>query len=264
MIGYQRSLLIGAVVMSAGLFLIVVPNDQVFKIGLATIIAGNGLFKPNVSTMVGQLYPLNDPRRDSGFTIFYMGINAGGFVAPILTGLLADKLFGTEAMPAYKYVFIASGIGMLISLVWFWLGRRQLGPVGLPPVGGEGMGRTLVVLVGTVVAVPVAYGLLLIGASILGWILTILFLALCGLILFEGIREGKVQRDRAVAMLIVFVFNVMFSCSSSRRAVRSISSPRTSWSATWAAGCSRWAGFNRSIRWQFWCLARSSYGSGSR
>ncbi|MBB5736546.1 POT family proton-dependent oligopeptide transporter [Xanthomonas arboricola] len=210
LIGYQRSLLIGAVVMSVGLFLIAVPNDQVFKIGLATIIAGNGLFKPNVSTMVGKLYPLNDPRRDSGFTIFYMGINAGGFLAPILTGLLADKIFGTEAMPAYKYVFIASGIGMLISLVWFWLGRRQLGRVGLPPVGGEGMGRTLAVLVGTLFAIPIAYGLLLIDASILGWILTILFLALCALILFEGIREGKVPRDRAIAMLIVFVFNVMF------------------------------------------------------
>ncbi|MFA1751724.1 peptide MFS transporter [Xanthomonas campestris] len=210
LIGYQRSLLIGAVVMSVGLFLIAVPNDQVFKIGLATIIAGNGLFKPNVSTMVGKLYPLNDPRRDSGFTIFYMGINAGGFLAPILTGFLADKLFGTEAMPAYRYVFIASGVGMLISLVWFWLGRRQLGPVGMPPAGGEGMGRTLAVLVGTLVAIPVAYGLLLIDASILGWILTVLFLALCGLILFEGIREGKVHRDRAIAMLIVFVFNVMF------------------------------------------------------
>ncbi|AOD13508.1 oligopeptide:H+ symporter [Xanthomonas fragariae] len=210
LIGYQRSLLIGAVVMSIGLFLIAVPNDQVFKLGLATIIAGNGLFKPNVSTMVGKLYPLNDPRRDSGFTIFYMGINAGGFFAPILTGLLADKLFGTESMPAYKYVFIASGVGMLISLVWFLLGRRQLGQVGLPPAGGEGMGRTLAVLVGTLIAIPVAYGLLLIDASILGWILTILFLALCGLILVEGIGEGKVHRDRAIAMLIVFVFNVMF------------------------------------------------------
>ncbi|WP_141697054.1 oligopeptide:H+ symporter, partial [Xanthomonas translucens] len=135
LIGYQRSLLIGAVFMSVGLFLIAMPNQEVFKIGLATIIAGNGLFKPNVSTMVGKLYPLNDPRRDSGFTIFYMGINAGGLVAPILTGLLADKLFGSEAMPAYKYVFIASGIGMLISLVWFWIGRHQLGAVGRPPAG---------------------------------------------------------------------------------------------------------------------------------
>jgi len=210
LIGYQRSLLIGAVVMSVGLFLISVPNEQMFKIGLATIIAGNGLFKPNVSTMVGKLYPMNDPRRDSGFTIFYMGINAGGFLAPILTGFLAEKLFGTEAMPAYNYVFIASGVGMVISLAWFALGRRQLGRVGLPPAGAQGMGLTIGVLLGTLVAIPIAYGLLLIDAGILGWILTVLFLALCGLILVEGIREGPVQRDRALAMLIVFVFNVMF------------------------------------------------------
>ncbi|SBV38014.1 Di-tripeptide transporter [uncultured Stenotrophomonas sp.] len=209
LIGYQRSILIGAAVMSLGLFLIAIPDERVFRIGLATVIAGNGLFKPNISTMVGQLYGLNDSRRDSGFTIFYMGINAGAFIAPILTGILADKVFGTEAMPAYKYVFIASGVGMLISLVWFWIGRRQLGSVGAAPAGA-GLGRTLAVLVGTLVAVPVAYGLLTIDAGILGWILGALFVALCVSILVEGIREGKVARDRALAMLIIFVFNVLF------------------------------------------------------
>jgi len=209
LIGYQRSILIGAAVMSLGLFLIAIPNEQVFRIGLATVIAGNGLFKPNISTMVGQLYGLNDSRRDSGFTIFYMGINAGAFIAPILTGILADKVFGTEAMPAYKYVFIASGVGMLVSLVWFWIGRRQLGSVGAAPAGA-GLGRTLAVLVGTLVAVPVAYGLLTIDAGILGWILGALFVALCVSILVEGIREGKVARDRALAMLVIFVFNVLF------------------------------------------------------
>ncbi|MCG8275594.1 oligopeptide:H+ symporter [Stenotrophomonas sp. NLF4-10] len=209
LIGYQRSILIGAAVMSLGLFLIAIPNEQVFRIGLATVIAGNGLFKPNISTMVGQLYGLNDSRRDSGFTIFYMGINAGAFIAPILTGILADNVFGSEAMPAYKYVFIASGVGMLISLVWFWIGRRQLGSVGAAPAGA-GLGRTLAVLVGTLVAVPVAYGLLTIDAGILGWILGALFVALCVSILVEGIREGKVARDRALAMLVIFVFNVLF------------------------------------------------------
>lgn len=210
LIGYQRSILVGAAVMSVGLFLIAVPHPEVFKIGLATIIAGNGLFKPNISTMVGQLYGLDDPRRDSGFTIFYMGINAGAFIAPILTGILSDSIFGSEAMPAYKTVFIASGIGMLIGLVWFWFGRRQLGAIGQPPAGGAGLGRTLAVLVGTLVAIPVAYGLLLIDAGVLGWILVALFVALCAMILVEGIREGRVQRDRALAMLIIFVFNVLF------------------------------------------------------
>ena len=209
-LGYQRSILVGAAVMALGLFLIALPSEQVFRIGLATIIAGNGLFKPNISTMVGQLYGLNDPRRDAGFTIFYMGINAGAFIAPILTGFLADRVFGTTLMPAYKYVFIASGIGMLISLVWFWFGRKQLGNIGAPPPGGEGIGRVLAVFAGTLAAVPIAYALLTIDAGMLGWILGALFVVLCAAIVVEGVREGKVSRDRSIAMLVIFAFNVLF------------------------------------------------------
>ena len=94
-LGYQRSILLGAVIMAAGLFAIAVPDARIFEFGLATIIVGNGLFKPNISTMVGKLYTQADQRRDSGFTIFYMGINAGAFLAPILTGWLAEQVFGT-------------------------------------------------------------------------------------------------------------------------------------------------------------------------
>jgi POT family proton-dependent oligopeptide transporter len=90
-IGYQRSILIGAVFMAAGLFTITLPDPTLFKFGLATIIVGNGLFKPNISTMVGKLYSTTDERRDSGFTIFYMGINMGAFIAPIITGWLAGS-----------------------------------------------------------------------------------------------------------------------------------------------------------------------------
>lgn len=210
-IGYQRSILIGAAIMAAGLFMIALPNEQIFKIGLATIIAGNGLFKPNISTMVGKLYGLGDARRDSGFTLFYMGINAGAFVAPLLTGWLAERMFGgNPEMPAYKVVFIASGVGMLISLVWFWVGRRQLQGIGRPPEGAESRMRAVWVALGTLAAIPVAYFLLTIDAGILAWILGALFVALCVLILAEGIREGAVSRDRALAMLIIFVFNVLF------------------------------------------------------
>src|SRR5262245_52477615 len=125
-LGYQRSILLGAVIMATGLFMVATPNEQLFRLGLATIIAGNGLFKPNISTMVGKLYAPGDPRRDSGFTIFYMGINAGAFIAPILTAFFAERVFGTQATPMYKAVFIASAIGMLFSLVWFYFGRKQL------------------------------------------------------------------------------------------------------------------------------------------
>jgi POT family proton-dependent oligopeptide transporter len=209
-IGYQRSILLGAVVMSAGLFMIAMPDETVFKFGLATIIAGNGLFKPNISTMVGKLYLAGDGRRDSGFTLFYMGINLGAMIAPILTGWLASNIFGSEALPDYKVVFIASGVGMLISLVWFWFGRTQLKGVGDPPAGGESAGRFLITLVGTLVAIPVVYFLLSLGASSLQWILTAMFVALAILLLVEGIREGPRQRDMVIAMLIIFAFNVLF------------------------------------------------------
>jgi len=210
-IGYQRSILLGAVIMAAGLFMIALPNQQIFMLGLATVITGNGLFKPIISTMVGKLYATADERRDSGFTIFYMGINLGAMVAPLLTGVLANRVFGTDAMPAYKYVFIASGIGMLLSFTWFWFGRRQLGDIGLPPASAS-HARMLMVVVGALVAIPGFYFLLSLGAEALAWPLGLLFVALSVLLLVEGIRDGAVARDRVIAMLIIFVFNVLFWC----------------------------------------------------
>jgi POT family proton-dependent oligopeptide transporter len=208
-IGYQRSILVGAVVSAIGYFLIVVPDHTLFLLGLATIIVGNGLFKPNISAQVGQLYAQGDGRRDSGFTIFYMGINAGAFVAPIITGILAEQ-FGGPDMPAYKAVFLAAGIGMLISTVWFWFGRRQLGGIGRPPAGAEGPTRVLAVIGGVILAVPLVYFLMSINAGILLWILAALFVGLCVVVLAEGVREGHVSRDRALAMLVIFAFNVLF------------------------------------------------------
>jgi POT family proton-dependent oligopeptide transporter len=211
-IGYQRSILLGAAIMAAGLFLIAMPDENLFRLGLATIIAGNGLFKPNISTMVGKLYARGDERRDSGFTLFYMGINLGAMIAPWFTQLLAERVFGTLEMPAYKVVFIASGIGMLISLVWFWFGRSQLEGIGRPPEGGQGIGRVLMTAAGAIIAIPVVYFLLSLGASTLQWPLYALFSILALLLLVEGIREGKENRDMVIAMLIIFAFNVLFWC----------------------------------------------------
>ena len=211
-IGYQRSILVGAVFMAAGLFMISIPNHDVFKLGLATIIVGNGLFKPNISTMVGQLYALNDTRRDSGFTIFYMGINVGAFFAPILTQILAEKVFGTEAMPSYKIVFLASGIGMLISLVWFYIGRKSLKGIGAPVGDLANPKRLIFTIVGALVVIPVMYLLLQAGANNLQVLLTILFIGLAAMLVMEGIREGKVARDKTWAMMIIFFFNILFWC----------------------------------------------------
>ena len=211
-IGYQRSILVGAIFMAAGLFMIAYPNENVFKLGLATIIVGNGLFKPNISTMVGQLYALNDTRRDSGFTIFYMGINVGAFFAPILTQILAEKVFGTEAMPSYKIVFLASGVGMLISLFWFYIGRKSLKGIGAPVGDLANPKRLLYTVVGALCVIPVMYLLLQAGANNLQVLLTILFIGLAAMLVIEGIREGKVARDKTWAMMIIFFFNILFWC----------------------------------------------------
>ncbi len=209
-IGYQRSILIGAVFMALGLFLVSIPDENAFKFGLATIVVGNGLFKPIISTVVGKIYAQGDERRDSGFTIFYMGINAGAFVAPILTQILAEKVFGTEAMPAYKVVFISAAIGMLISTVWFWLGRGQLKGIGAPPVGGESLARVGIVAIGAACVVPLVYFLLALGAEKLQVILTVMFVLLAVMLLIEGIRNGAEARDKVIAMLIIFAFNILF------------------------------------------------------
>jgi POT family proton-dependent oligopeptide transporter len=209
-IGYQRSILTGAIFMAAGLFMIALPDQTLFKLGLATIVVGNGMFKPIISTIVGKLYATGDERRDSGFTIFYMGINAGAFLAPLLTGVLANRVFGTADTPAYQAVFIASGVGMLISLVWFYLGRGQLKGIGAPPEDAQGMKNVFIVVLGALVLIPVMYFLLALGAKVLQGVLTVMFIGLAITLLLEGIREGKVARDKTLAMLVIFAFNIMF------------------------------------------------------
>jgi POT family proton-dependent oligopeptide transporter len=121
-------------------------------------------------------------------------------------------VFGTTEFPSYKVVFIASGVGMLISLVWFWHGRRLLKGVGRPNEGGESKARVLYTAIGALVAIPVIYFLLSLGASTLQWILTAMFIGLGVMLLVEGIREGSRQRDMVIAMLIIFAFNVLFWC----------------------------------------------------
>ena len=210
-IGYQRSILLGAAVSAVGFFLIMMPNQQIFLLGLSTIIVGNGLFKPNISTIVGQLYGTLDDRRDRGFTIFYMGINAGALVSPLLTGWLASVITDTPMVQNYKVVFATTGVGMLISLVWFWFGRRQLKEVGRPPAGRNGSMDMIAVLVGSIVAVPIVYyAMSQVGAVGLQWVLGVLLIAVSALLFFMGVKDGPVRRDMAIAMLVLFAFNILF------------------------------------------------------
>jgi POT family proton-dependent oligopeptide transporter len=126
-LGQRRAVMIGGVLMMIGHFLLALPGVTAFYAALGAIILGNGLFKPNISTMVGGLYEDKDPRRDSGFSIFYMGINVGATLGSLVCGILGEKV-------GWHYGFAAAGVGMLLGLVTFWAFKdKLLGKVGLPP-----------------------------------------------------------------------------------------------------------------------------------
>lgn len=140
-IGKRHSITIGALLMAAGQFSLasyeIINPILALGTGLTLIIIGNGFFKPNISAIVGELYEPNDPRRDSGFTIFYMGINLGAFFAPFICGFLGEPQDPSNILEAYKwkYGFMAAGAGMIIGLVWYLVSQNKyLGHIGLHPV----------------------------------------------------------------------------------------------------------------------------------
>ena len=141
--GNRKSILIGGLVMALGQFIMffsgtMYQNAETSKmlmyVGLVLLIFGNGFFKPNISTMVGQLYPQHDKRIDGAFTIFYMGINLGAFFSPLVCGALGDT--GNPA--DFRWGFFAAGTGMLISMVTFYLLKNKYivtaegAPIGMP------------------------------------------------------------------------------------------------------------------------------------
>lgn len=203
-IGYRPSIMLGGLMMAAGLFLLLIPDLTWFLIGLSVIVVGNGLFKPNISTMVGMLYPPNDARRDSGFTTFYMGINAGAFFAPIICGTLIGAKFG------YQWGFFAAGVGMILGLLVFHLLTGWLGHIGESPAKAETSGRVIKVAIGCVASVPVVY-LMLSQKEMVGYILLALMVLLAVYFIGSAIKSGdKVQQHRYTAMLLLFLAKIVF------------------------------------------------------
>jgi POT family proton-dependent oligopeptide transporter len=130
-LGQRKAILVGGMLMAMGHF--AMAFEPILYLALGLIILGNGFFKPNISTMVGQLYPQGDPRRDGAYTIFYMGINLGAFFSPLVCGTLGEKV-------GWHYGFGAAGVGMVFGLINFASFQRRLGDQGYPP-GRETLGE---------------------------------------------------------------------------------------------------------------------------
>ena len=140
-LGQRKCVIIGGLVMAAGQFTLAsaIPgNLGLFYVGLVLLVLGNGFFKPNISTMVSDLYPEGDARRDSAFTIFYMGINSGALIAPLVCSTLGED-------PAYgwRYGYMAAGIGMLLSVViQLALSNRYLADIGKVPAATRALAQS--------------------------------------------------------------------------------------------------------------------------
>ncbi len=136
-LGKRKTVYIGGLVMAVGQFLLasssflgtsldVETRLVLFNFGLGVLIIGNGFFKPNISTIVGDFYDDNDPRKDSAFNIFYMGINLGAILGPFIAGALGENVF-------WGYGYLSAGIGMLLGVVWMYFHESSLDDKGLPP-----------------------------------------------------------------------------------------------------------------------------------
>ncbi|MCX7562992.1 oligopeptide:H+ symporter [Xanthomonadaceae bacterium XH05] len=203
-LGYQRSIMLGGALMAVGCFMLMAPDLTTFLMGLAVIVVGNGLFKPNISTMVGKLYAPGDARRDSGFTIFYMGINAGALVAPFICASIIGQQYG------YRWGFFAASMGMIFGLIVFQVVKHWLGHVGTAPEGKKGYGPLMQVLVASAILVIPVY-FLLSKSDLLGGLLIAMMLGLVAYFIYSGVRSGeKIQLHRYIAMLILFLANILF------------------------------------------------------
>jgi POT family proton-dependent oligopeptide transporter len=210
LMGTRHALILGGAVIAAGHFALAFPGMTMFYVGLALIIVGTGLFKPNASTMCGQLYRQGDARRDSGFTIFYMGVNAGAFLGPLVCGYLAQsERFG------WHWGFAAAGVGMVLGLAAYLWGRdRYLPGIGLRPSQAapgrvaeapHGDRRLLLDGAGGAVAGAVVASLLG-GATLLGLAMGMTV----GAVIAMTVLGSRGEERRCVVALFVVSFFVIF------------------------------------------------------
>ena len=205
-LGTRRAVLIGGILIALGHYSMAVPTIYTFTAGLVLIVLGTGLLKPNVSAIVGELYSPEDQRRDSGFSIFYMGINIGAFTAPLVCGFLGEKI-------NWHLGFGAAGVGMTFGLIQYVMGRERLAHVGTAPRQTPAeTKRKAVIGVLFMAAVSGAVGVLFFGPKIIVdnnvWIM-IGGLAVFLVWLFLAFLKPEEKKPVSV-IVILFLFSIVF------------------------------------------------------
>jgi POT family proton-dependent oligopeptide transporter len=216
--GQRRAVLIGGIFIACGEFCLVAPSEAAFYLGLVLLVTGTGLLKGNVSTIVGQLYAQGDPRRDSGFSLFYMGINLGALISPVICGYVGERI-------SWRLGFGVAGLGMLAGVIQYLLTSRHLGSAGLHPASTgdpekdlhEKRGALRTIGIGlAVVAVLAALGIsgvVELNANMIsdgfGWCLLAISVVIFSYLIFFG-NWSPVERKRCAAILVLFIASSLF------------------------------------------------------
>jgi POT family proton-dependent oligopeptide transporter len=216
--GLRRAVLYGGILIVAGQLFLMSPGVQGFYAGLGLLMLGTGMLKPNASTMVGQLYAQGDRRRDSGFSIYYMGINLGGLLAPLACGWVGERI-------GWRLGFGIAGLGMLAGLIQFTLGRKYLPAAGLHPAppaspeAGRRLKRNTALSAGAVVLILGTIGLLaatgvleLTAQGVSGALGIVLIAVVVGIFawLLLGPGWSPIERKRSGAILVLFLASSVF------------------------------------------------------
>ncbi|HBH05011.1 MAG TPA: MFS transporter [Flavobacteriales bacterium] len=213
-LGYRYAVMLGAILMAIGEFLILGGNEFFLLVGMGSLIVGNGYFKANISTIVGKLYEDGDPRRDSGFTIFYIGINIGALLATTLVAYVGETY-------GFDKGFGLAGIGMLLGLIIFYTGRKNYSAAEGLEITDEGkkiffgpLNYAHAITLGSLLLIPLAY-ILIQQNQILDYLLIGLFFYIGWVLISSGIDADKehgvkVWKDRMIALIIFMLINVSF------------------------------------------------------
>jgi POT family proton-dependent oligopeptide transporter len=212
LLGAQRAVWFGGILIAAGHFVLGIPAKPTFFLGLLLVVLGTGLLKPNVSTLVGYLYPGGGARRDAGFSIFYMGINLGAFIGPLVCSTLGEKF-------NWHWGFTAAGVGMVLGLIQYGLMRGYLGDAGRsPPQPSHTALRDWSLVCIGVISLIVAFGLTLRGliqidpvwiASRTTWLIVGVAVAyFTWALLLAGLTAR--ERGRVAVIGMLFIASAMF------------------------------------------------------
>lgn len=209
--GFKKAIIFGGILMMLGHFTLAFEgSNMLFFTSLALIIVGNSFFKPNISSYLGTFYEANDPRKDGAFTIFYMGVNIGAFLATLTCGYVGQQI-------NWHYGFALAGIGMALGVIVFMLSDKILGNTGLKPEKIDlpiqkplGLSWDNLIYLGTIIMIPVC-AFLLDQSQLMSTLMLLISAVIIAYLIYQALKNpDKVAGQRLLVVIVLFFFHAVF------------------------------------------------------